>query len=155
TRAIVGPVQRLQRFARELGAGRFSTRLPETGPPETAELAHAFNVAAEELGRMQERHLAELDSVFSAATLGLAFLDPQLRVLRVNDALASMRGLTPEQIVGRPVDEVMLAPQLMADLRRVLETGEPATDLEVTAGRRALMISYFPVRGEDGQLLAI
>jgi len=155
TRAIVGPVQRLQRFARELGAGRLQTRLPEAGPPETAELAHAFNVAAAELARMQERHLAELDSVFDAAPLGLAFLDPELRVLRVNDALAGMRGMAPEDIVGRPVQEVMLAPELLDDLRRVVETGEPATELQATFGRRALLISYFPVRGEDGQLLAI
>ena len=46
-------------------------RLPESGPPETVELAQAFNATAvsleaaeAELRRIGERHLAELDAVF-------------------------------------------------------------------------------------------
>ena len=96
-RAIVAPVGRLQSFARELGARRYGARLPESGPPETVELAQAFNAtavsletAAAELRRIGERHLAELDAVFREAPLGLAFVDLELRFLRVNDALARM-----------------------------------------------------------------
>ena len=104
-RAIVVPVARLQRFARELGAGRFGTRLPEEGPPETAELAHAFNVSAENLQRATERHLAELDAVFRDSPLGIAFLDLDLRFLRVNEALAEMNqvagGRAPRALGGR------------------------------------------------------
>ena len=86
---------RLQGFARELGARRYGARLPESGPPETVELAQAFNATAvsleaaeAELRRLGERHLAELDAVFREAPLGLAFVDRELRFLRVNEALA-------------------------------------------------------------------
>ena len=99
-RAIVGPVGRLQGFARELGARRFGARLPESGPPETAELAEAFNATAESLQRATERHLAELDAVFRDAPLGLAFLDRDLRFLRVNEALAHMNQVPAAEHLG-------------------------------------------------------
>jgi PAS domain S-box-containing protein len=154
-RAVVGPVQRLQRFARDLGGGHFSARLPETGPPETAELERVFNETAERLGRMRERHLAELDAVFLTAPLGLAFLDSELRVLRVNDALAEMRGMPADELVGTPVDEVVDTPELLPPLREVARTGEPALDMEFVVRDRTVLVSYFPVRGDDGALLAI
>ncbi len=154
-RAIVGPIQRLQRFARELGGGRFGTRLPETGPPETAELERVFNETAERLGRMRERHLAELDAVFSTAPIGLAFLAPDLTVLRVNDALVEMRGVPAGGLVGRNAGDVILSPDLLPALRHVIDTGEPVLDLEVAAGDRTLLVGYFPVSAEDGSLLAI
>jgi serine phosphatase RsbU (regulator of sigma subunit)/CHASE3 domain sensor protein/putative methionine-R-sulfoxide reductase with GAF domain len=82
------------------------------------------------------RHLAELDTVFGAAPIGLAFLDPELRVLRANDAF--------EQ------DDALLEPA-----RRVAATGEPVLDLEVVVRGRTLLVDCFAVRGEDGELLAI
>ena len=155
-RAVVEPIQRLQRFARELGSGQLRRAAAGDRPlPETAELERVFNETAERLGRMQERHLAELDAVFSTAPLGLAFLSADLRVLRVNDALAGMRGKPADAFVGRPVGEVLAAPELMAPLRHVAETGEPELDIELAIENRILLVSYFPVRGEDGALLAI
>ena len=109
-RGVVIPVDRLQGFARELGARRYGARLPESGPPETVELAQAFNATAvsleaaeAELRRIGERHLAELDAVFAEAPLGLAFVDQELRYLRVNDALAEMNGLAAAALVGKRV----------------------------------------------------
>jgi serine phosphatase RsbU (regulator of sigma subunit)/CHASE3 domain sensor protein len=84
----------------------------------------------------RERHLAELDTVFGAAPIGLAFLDPELRVLRANDAF--------EQ------DDALLEPA-----RRVVATGEPVLDLEVDVRGRTLIVDCFPVHGENGALLAI
>jgi serine phosphatase RsbU (regulator of sigma subunit)/CHASE3 domain sensor protein len=84
----------------------------------------------------RERHLAELDTVFGAAPIGLAFLDPELQALRANDAF--------EQ------DDALLEPA-----RRVAATGEPVLDLEVEVRGRTLIVDCFPVRGEDGALLAI
>ena len=154
-RAIVGPVARLQGFARELGAGRFGARLPETGPPETAELAHAFNVSAESLQRATERHLAELDAVFRDSPLGLAFLDLDLRFLRVNEALARMNQVPAAEHLGRTVGEVTGLHDVERALRRVVETGEPLLDLDVALHGRRFEASYFPVRDDRGELLAV
>ena len=154
-RAIVGPIDRLRDFARELGAGRFDTRLPETGPPETAELARAFNRTAESLQRVNDRHLAELDAVFRDAPIGIAFLDTDLRFLRVNDALAEMNQVPAAEHLGRTVLEVTGQADVAAALRRVVETGEPVLDHDVALHGRRFEASYFPVRDESGALLAV
>jgi len=79
-----------------------------------------------------ERHAALLDTLFSSAPVGLAFLDEQLRFVRVNDALAALHGVSAEEHVGRAVLEVVPAmdPEVLDCMRRVLATGEPVKDLE-------------------------
>ncbi|MDA0162793.1 SpoIIE family protein phosphatase [Solirubrobacter ginsenosidimutans] len=154
-RAIVVPVNRLQKFARELGAGRFQTRLPEDGPPETAELAQAFNVSAERLERATERHLAELDAVFRDSPLGIAFLDLDLRFLRVNEALARMNQVPAAEHLGRTAGEVTGQNDVERALRQVVETGEPILDVDVALHGRRFEANYFPVRDDRGELLAV
>jgi PAS domain S-box-containing protein len=162
-RAIVTPVGRLQLFARELGAGRLDARLAESGPPETAELAHVFNLTAAELEKAQaelrrisERHLAELDAVFASAPLGLAFVDRELRFLRANDALAEMDGRPAGEHPGRPVSAVLEHPdEVEAALHEVIDTGQPVLDRDLVRDGRTFLTSYFPVRGEGGQLAAV
>ncbi|HEY7074625.1 MAG TPA: SpoIIE family protein phosphatase, partial [Solirubrobacteraceae bacterium] len=162
-RVIVGPVRRLARFASELGAGNLATRLPETGPPETAQLAHAFNLTAASLERartelrgVSERHLAELDALFEGAPLVLAFVDRSGCVMRVNDEIATLARRPVAELVGRPVREAL--PASADHVQRVLDTGEPVLDVEVEPPvhpRRTMLASYFPVRGEGGELIAV
>jgi PAS domain S-box-containing protein len=159
-RAIVGPVRRLARFAGELGAGNLAVRLPEGGPPETAQLAHAFNVTAAsleeaeaELRRVSERHLAELDAVFLGAPLALAFVDPGGRVLRVNEVVTAIAGRPAEDLVGRPVNEAL--PASAENVRRVLDGGQAVLDTDIEVAAHRLQASYFPVRGERGELIAV
>ncbi len=154
-RALVGPVNRLQLFARELGAGRFSARLPETGAPEMAELAEAFNRSAESLQRDTDRHLAELDAVFRDSPLGIAFLDLDLRFVRVNDALAQMNRVPADEHLGRSVGEVTGHYDIERDLRRVVETGDPMLDVDIALHGRHFEASYFAVRDDRGGLLAV
>jgi PAS domain S-box-containing protein len=154
-RAIVVPVNRLQRFARELGAGRFTTRLPETGAPETAELARAFNVSAESLQRATERHLAELDAVFTDSPVGIAFLDLDLRFVRVNEALAQMNRVPAEEHLGRTVGEVTGQHEIERALREVIRRGETVLEVDIALHGRRFDVSYFAVRDERGELLAV
>jgi serine phosphatase RsbU (regulator of sigma subunit)/HAMP domain-containing protein len=154
-RAVVAPVNRLQRFARELGAGHFDTRLPETGPPETAELAQAFNASAENLQRATDRHLAELDAVFRDSPLGIAFLDLDLRFLRVNEALARMNQVPAGQHLGRTVGEVTGQHEIERALREVMLRGEPLMEVDTELHGRHFEASYFAVRDERGELLAV
>ncbi|RKQ93681.1 serine phosphatase RsbU (regulator of sigma subunit) [Solirubrobacter pauli] len=157
-RAVVIPVGRLQRFARALGARRYGARLPEAGPPETVELAQAFNATAvsleaaeAELRRIGERHLAELDAVFGEAPLGLAFVDPELRYLRVNEALARMNGRPAAAHVGERVGH----PDAVAALERVLATGTAVLDVEIAVDGRRYAASYFPVRAGGDAPVAV
>lgn len=154
-RAIVDPLYRMQRFARELGAGRVSARLPETGPPEIAELAQALNASAESLQRATDRHLAELDAVFRDSPLGIAFLDLDLRFIRVNEALARMNQVPAADHLGRTVGEVTGHYDIERALQRVVETGEPMLDVDIALHGRHFEATYFAVRDDRGELLAV
>ena len=141
-RAIVSPAGRLQSFARELGARRYGARLPEPGPPETIELAQAFNATAvsleaaeAELRRLGERHLAELDAVFREAPLGLAFVDRDLRFLRVNEELARFNGRSVAEHLGSAGQET---PTCAPRCAKVIEGGAAALDQELSLNGRDL-----------------
>src|SRR5437660_10393318 len=49
---------------------------------------------------------AELEVIYRRAPVGLAGYDRNLRFIRINDALARFHQLSPEEHIGRRVDEV-------------------------------------------------
>jgi PAS domain S-box-containing protein len=111
-----------------------------------------------------ERSLALLDTLFATAPVGLAFFDQELRYMRINEALASINGLSVEAHLGRSLPEILPeADQAVVDqIRHVLETGEPLTDVEIQIatqrdpGRpRLFNASYYPVRGPDGEVIGV
>jgi GAF domain-containing protein len=91
-----------------------------------------------------ERSLSLLDTVFATAPVGLAFFDPELRFVRINDAFAAVNDLPPHAYLGRTVKEALPAvvDQTEPHLRVVLRTGEPVLCVELeshqldTTGRR-------------------
>src|SRR5436190_2633396 len=78
--------------------------------------------------------LAVVDAVFGAAPVGMAFMNEAFRYVRVNEALASINGLTIDEHYGRSLRD-LLGDELAATIepyhRHVLETGEPILDLAV------------------------
>jgi PAS domain S-box-containing protein len=99
---------------------------------------------------------ALFDVVGEGAPVGLAFVDTELRFVRINAALAAINGRAVEDHLGRRIDEVLpeIADVLVPIYRRVLETGEPILEREVTRETpashvRHVLASWFPVRVED------
>jgi PAS domain S-box-containing protein len=105
---------------------------------------------------------ALFDVVGEGAPVGLAFLDTDLRYVRINAALAAINGRPAEEHIGRRVEEVLpeLADVLVPIYRQVLETGEPILERELNTewpGRghvRHVLASWFPVRVE-GELAGV
>ena len=131
-------------------------------PVFAAEAAGALENAS--LYREAKRTAALLDSLYDSAPIGLGFWDRDLRYVRVNDALAAINERPPEDHLGRTFAEVVphLAPALESIARRVLETGEPVTALEMAAGtpsdptaQRFWLTSYYPVLDRDGDALGV
>ncbi len=98
----------------------------------------------------------QLKSFFHGAAAGLALLDKELRYLQINNTLAEMNGLRIEDHLGNTVAEVVpwLAPVLEPICRKVLASGEPIFNLEVSGEtpsqpnvQRHWMLSFFPVAG--------
>ncbi|MET0403251.1 MAG: ATP-binding protein [Cystobacter sp.] len=120
----------------------------------------------ERLNREQERTemLALLDSLLTAAPVGLAFLDRDLRYVRVNEAVAVANRRPVEFHPGKTLTEVLgdWAECIEPRLRRVLETGEVLTGQEFStlfpdsAGVPTHWLGdYFPVRARDGRVLGV
>ena len=57
--------------------------------------------------RQNSAQLAELNSIYATAPLGLAVLDTELRYVRVNDLLAEKNGIPADQHIGRTVREIV------------------------------------------------
>jgi PAS domain S-box-containing protein len=107
--------------------------------------------------RRERQTNALVDSIFTSAPIGLAFIDRQLCFQRINDRLAEMNGLHADAHVGKRPDEIL--PKLddlktiLTKWREIIETGEPLLGVEVqgethaTPGQpRTWLESFFPVR---------
>ena len=104
---------------------------------------------------------AILDALFQVSPVGLAILDRDLRFQRVNETLAAINGLTPDEHLDKSPAEVMpeLAPKLEPGIRQVLETGEASFNHEVRGpipGQDSAVgywqANYFPIRDEAGRI---
>lgn len=108
--------------------------------------------------------LAELQSIYASAPVGLCLLSPDLRFLRINEHLAQINGSPSEQHIGRTVRELLprLADVIEPKSREVLETGRPKPKEEIfgeTAARpgvnRTWLVSWLPLKDGNGQITGI
>ncbi len=110
---------------------------------------------SEELARQQ---LAELQLVYDSAPIGLAVLDRDLRYVRINRRLAEINGISVEEQLGRSIEDLLpdLDPPAGATMRRVLDTGEPVSELQVRDRRPGRpdegvwRVSYRPLDDSSG-----
>ncbi|MGW0392200.1 SpoIIE family protein phosphatase [Streptomyces sp. NPDC003042] len=121
-------------------------------------------VETSEVLRMRDS-LAALQSLFTQSPIGLGTLGPDLRFLRVNDALARMNGVPAAEHVGKRLTEVVPgvnATALEATMRQVLEEGTAVVDVRRT-GRtpadplhdRTWSCSYAPLLDGSGRRLGL
>ncbi|MFE4672067.1 SpoIIE family protein phosphatase [Streptomyces sp. NPDC055817] len=109
---------------------------------------------------------AILDALFTRSPVGLHVLDTGLRVVRVNSAARSMRGVSVEGLVGLHFAEAyagLTAPdEVEAMLRGVLESGVPVREYLVRArmaseqGREGIgSVSVFRLQDPQGTVLGL
>ncbi|GAA0313780.1 SpoIIE family protein phosphatase [Streptomyces polychromogenes] len=121
-------------------------------------------VETSEVLRMRDS-LAALQSLFTQSPIGLATLGPDLRFLRVNDALARMNGVPAADHLGRRLTEVVPgvnATALEATMRQVLERGTAVLDVRRTGRTPAdpghdhtWSCSYAPLLDGSGRTLGL
>ena len=116
------------------------------------------------LAAQLERQLAELETVYAHAGVGLCVLDHELRWVRINERLAEINGVPAADHLGRNIHEVLptISDDAEALLRRVLATGEPMLDVELEGetpaqpGRRRVWREHFlPLRDRCGAVIGI
>ncbi|MBE9063711.1 ATP-binding protein [cf. Phormidesmis sp. LEGE 11477] len=80
-----------------------------------------------------QRRLAEIESIYQTAPIGLSMLDPDLRFVRINQRLADMNGFSIEDHIGQKIADLLpnLADTAEQLLRPILATGEPLLNVEI------------------------
>jgi PAS domain S-box-containing protein len=107
---------------------------------------------------------AEFEHLYRHAPIGLCLQDKELRYVRINERLAAINGRPAAAHIGRTMQEVV--PDVDARvgplMRKVLDTGEPALDIELHAAtpaepgtERHWLTSYYPVKSPDGSVQGI
>lgn len=112
----------------------------------------------------KDETVAVLDSLLATAPIGFAFLDPDLRYVRINAALARINGLSMAEHVGRTVHELFprMAPMVQQVYDQISATGEPVLDVplrstpsDAPGEQRDYLLSYYPVRIADDRVLGM
>jgi PAS domain S-box-containing protein len=134
----------------------------QEGPPRRFVGAVQDMTALAESQRHTAESLTLMETLQQAAPVGFAFVDRDCRIVRINETLAEVNGAPPGEHIGRTIAEMV--PDVWAQMervyRRVLETGEPAMNIEVERQRqgepdfRHWLASYYPVR-VDGDVLGL
>jgi PAS domain S-box-containing protein len=118
-------------------------------------------VALQGTERLAREGLAELEHLYQTAPVGLCLMDCELRFVRVNERLAAINGKPVDEHIGRRLGDVIpdVARTIEPIYRQVIESGEPATDLEVrgTTPRwnGTAIVSYYPLKGSDGTVRGV
>jgi PAS domain S-box-containing protein len=115
-------------------------------------------VRHKEIVVQRERTLAKLESLLAASPVGIAFVDRELRYLRINEALASLNRKSIAEHIGKTVGEVLpdVADQLEPALRSVIDTGEPLANMTASnADGRHVLATFLPVRDRSGNITGI
>ena len=109
--------------------------------------------------QQQAELLAQIEALIANAPIGISFMDRNLRYVRVNEAMAEMNGLGVEAHLEHTMDEILphLVPLVGANLRQVLDTGQPILNLEISGESpvqpgeiRHALVSWYPILIEHG-----
>jgi PAS domain S-box-containing protein len=93
-----------------------------------------------ETKKIARQRLAEIDTIYENAGLGLCVLDKEMRYIRINEELAKMNGVPPADHLGKTVREVVRDLYDAAEpiFRKVMESGEPVHGLSLNGETAAL-----------------
>ncbi len=110
SRRLTGPIEEMKIAAQNFARGDLKHSIQPPSTEELAGLAESLNAMATELDAQihtitQQR--AEQEAVLASMAEGVVAVDPSERVIAVNRAASSMLGIEPENVRGRPVQEVI------------------------------------------------
>ncbi len=108
--------------------------------------------------------LTLLETLLTEAAFGVAYIDADLRYVRVNDRMAAMNGAPAADHVGRRPEDVIphMPPENMLLLQHVLSTAEAIRGIEIEVPNgpgdpfpRSFRGDTVAVRGADGVIVGL
>lgn len=115
-------------------------------------------IALQQSQAQVQRQLAEIETIYQSAPIGLNVLDTDLRFVRINQRLADMNGFSVEEHLGKTIRDLLpdLADTAEALLRPILATGEPLLNVEIRGEtpaqpgvQRIWLESFLPLKQDD------
>lgn len=135
---IANPIRELTGSIKEIAAQNYTQRVHFEKSDEFGELAAAFNTMAQKLEEYKTSNLERLmiekkrvETLISNMNDPVLGLDEKQRVLFMNDIALKISGLTLEQVMGKPVQEIALKNDLIRSLAQDLLNNEvPHPDIK-------------------------
>jgi len=162
-RRVAGPVQDLCRAASRLAAGDVEAALPSSDLVELADLAATFGQLREQLverGRLIGRQGTQQEAVLGSMIEGVLAIDARQRIVGINRAAADLLGLGLDDVVGRPLQQVVRNPDLRRFALTAIDCREPVEDDLVLHGARDRTIrlrgtALRDLTGEGGAVIVL
>jgi PAS domain S-box-containing protein len=164
---ITRPVREILATTERWRAGDTSARVHIADKrSEFARIAGAVNDLLDSTVENQaglRARLAELDAVYRGASVGLCFLDRDLRIVMSNAALTTINGISEAAHRGHTIRELLptIADRVEPLLHRALagEIIAPSETMGTTEAEpgimRRLLVGYQPAIAPDGQVLGV
>ncbi|MBO0859612.1 MAG: PAS domain S-box protein [Chloracidobacterium sp.] len=120
--------------------------------------------AMRESEEQARRQLSYIEAIYATAPVGLCFVDTDLTYLSLNERLAEINGKSVDEHIGHTVREVIpdAADTIEPVLRRVIESGEPALNIEqsvITDAQpgvtRHFIAGFYPIKNGGGRVLGV
>ena len=114
--------------------GRNGQLISARGIDQDITAAKQGQAQREHLLRTTAERLNELQSLYDSAPIGLALLDRDMRIQRINHVLAEMIGHPADKLLAKSVLEIApcVKETVAPKIAQALETGKPVTDLELS-----------------------
>ncbi len=109
------------------------------------------------------RQLAEIQTTYDTAPIGLCVIDRELRYVRINDRMAEINGLPAPAHIGRTLREIVphLADELEEVIAGVIARALPVVGRKISGvsrtgdSERIWLQSYHPLRNERGEVIGV
>ena len=138
-RRAARPVEELCAAAGRLAAGEVEAPLPSTEVAEVAGLTIAFALLREQLverGLTIGRQGTQQEAVLGSMIEGVLAIDARQRIVGMNRAAAELLDIDLDDVIRRPIQEVIRNPDLRRFALRAIDCREPVEDDLVLRGAR-------------------
>lgn len=160
---LVSQNEQLQAQSEEITAQNEELLAQSEAMSNQNRLLQAQALDLQEVRNELQTSLALVDTLFDRAPVGFAFLDRDLRFVRVNQALADINGISVEAHTGQSMQAIVPSVSLLLEpmYRQVLLTGEPTNwelsgETPAAPGKtRYWLGGGFPVRLPGQQIIGV
>jgi len=125
SRRITRPLEQIKQEAERYASGQLDHRLRISGSSEIVALGQTMNEMAAQLNERIstiDKQRREQDAVLSSMVEGVIAIDSRQNVLRMNPAAAHLLEIDPDNVVGRPVQEVVRKAELLSFITAAMDS---------------------------------